>query len=119
MLPVPIVDDFEGWALLVNEDAYADPVPPDAGCQPHSQRKAANPVPPADPLNVRGCIQATSTTQGDCASFQRRCRRVIQQIHHDEVQGTSESKDHFPAVEAQHSWLQRCPRHDHLRLRCS
>ena len=57
-------------------------------------------------------------TQGDCTSLQRHSRRVVRQIY--EVQGTSGSRNHFPAVEAhstvQHSWLQHCPRQDHLRL---
>ena len=49
VLSVQIVDDFEGGAPVVNEDADATP---DASCQ----RKAADPAPPADPLNVQGTL---------------------------------------------------------------
>ena len=45
------VDDFEGGAPVVDEDAFAAP---DAGCQ----RKAADRAPPADrdPLNLQGAL---------------------------------------------------------------
>ena len=49
MLPVPIVDDFEGGAPVVDEGADAAS---DACCQ----RKAADPVPSADPLDVQGAL---------------------------------------------------------------
>ena len=68
--------------------------------------------------NDHGAPAQSKLTQGDCASLQRLGRRVVLQIH--EEQGTSGSKDHFPAIEAhstvQHSWLQPCPRQDHLSL---
>ena len=68
--------------------------------------------------NDHGAPAQSKLTQGDCASLQRLGRRLVLQIH--EEQGTSGSKDHFPAIEAhstvQHSWLQPCPRQDHLSL---
>ena len=63
-----------------------------------------------------GAPVQSKTTQEGCTSWQWSCRRVVLQIH--EVQGTSGSKDHIPALEAhstvQHSWLQPCPWQDHL-----
>ena len=53
MLPVPIVDEFEGGAPVVDEDNDAAQ---DACCQ----RKAADLAPPADPLNVQGVLQLHS-----------------------------------------------------------
>ena len=97
MLPVSIVDDF------------------DAGCQ----RKAADPVPPADPLIVPGALPLQLGHEQEKAELLLTVNRfreiahlcndaaeergVVRQIH--KIQGTSGSKDHFAALEA-HSTVQ-------------
>ena len=50
VLPVPIVDDFQGGTLIVNDDADAAQ---DADCQ----RKVTDPAPPAYPLNIQNVLQ--------------------------------------------------------------
>ena len=59
------VDDFEGGAPVVDEDADTAL---DAGCQ----RKAADPAPPADPLNLRGASQLHSGHEEETAELLRK-----------------------------------------------
>ena len=53
VLPVPIVNDFEVGAPVVDEDA-------DAAQDTCCQCKAADPAPPADPWNVQGALPLNS-----------------------------------------------------------
>ena len=71
---LPIVDDLEGGAPLVDEDADAAP---GAGCQV----KAADPSPPADPLNLQGALPLHSGHEQEKAELMRKVNRLREIAH--------------------------------------
>ena len=63
-----------GGAPVVYEDADAAP---DTGCQ----RKAADPAPPADPLNVQGALPLHSGHEEEKAELLRKVNRLSEIAH--------------------------------------
>ena len=74
MLPVPIVNIFEGGAPLVYRDAYAAP---DTGCQ----SKASDLVPPTYPLNVQGALQLHSGHEQEMAEILLNVNQLKEIVH--------------------------------------